>query len=124
MVKDYISVYESHTTNTEIAISGSQTFFSNEISRGNMLKWKQSFNSLEIINNSTTDLNVYLDGKQIGRKRLLYGKVAFQIKPEEQLYFNTLVIENTSGATVITAGDLTIIARIEVPEKLFIKGAS
>lgn len=114
MTYDYIGEYESNKTNAQIAATASEFFFSTNDDRNYLLKYQSSFNYLEIVNNSDEDIIVYFDGLATKYRRL-FGKSIIVIKPEENIYFNTLKITNTSGANAITAGDLIIIARIMKP---------
>ncbi len=114
MVRDFTAVYETHEANAEIAASASAFFFSSTNDKVQLQKHNQSFNYLEIINDSSIDIEVYLDGLA-SRKRLLFGKTAMIIKPEESIYFNTIKLTNTDGATAITAGQVQLIARALKP---------
>lgn len=110
---DYLTRYEKHTTNAEIAASASATFFVGSDETQNKDKWG-SFNYLEIINDGDIDIKFQLDGLST-RERKLFGKSVVVIKAEENIFFNTLKITNTSGADAIAAGDINIVARIMSP---------
>jgi len=114
MVRDFTAVYEKHTANAEIAASGNAIYFSDTEDKVQLQKANQSFNYLEIINDSSIVIEVYLDGLAT-RKRLLFGKTALIMKPEESIYFNTVKLTNTDAASAITAGEVQLIARALKP---------
>lgn len=117
MAKDFVNVYETNASNASIAADASEFFFSNEVDRQNTTKWQQSFNFLEIVNDSSINIEIYLDGLST-RKRVLFGKASIIIKPEENIFFNNVKLTNTSSTTAITAADITLNAAIMKPEVL------
>lgn len=112
---NFKSVYESHYTNSQINASAKEAFFSGNNDKVAVQRYQQSFNFLEIVNDSSIRVNLYLDGKQVGRTRYLFGKNQVVILPEEELYFNMIELENSSSTTAINAGDIRVIGRIMKP---------
>ena len=111
MAKDYITKYENSATNAEIAISGSEIFFSSEATRQAITKHKQNFNYLEIINDDDKNLKIRLDGLTT-RERILFAKAGMVIKADDDIYFSTLEVINTSGSVVVAAGKIRLNIRI------------
>lgn len=114
---NWISVYEEAATNAQINSGGTnfETFLSNNNARANMLRHQQSFNSLEINNDSSNCvLDIDLDGLSTRRRRL-FAKTSLIIEPKDGIFFNTIKVINTSAANNLTAGDLKINARIVKP---------
>ena len=110
---DYISLYETYKENAQIAASGSETFFILAADRENKDK-HGSFNYLEVINDSNIDILILLDGLTT-RTRKLFAKSIMIIKPEENIYYNTVKITNTDGANVIAVSLIRLIGRIMSP---------
>lgn len=110
---DYISAYEVHTTNAEIAASASAYFFNAVSDKQNKDK-HGSFNYLEIINDGDISIKFQLDGLAT-RERELFGKSTIVMKAEESIFFDTLKVTNMDAVTAIAAGKLLFIARILKP---------
>lgn len=108
---DFIGKHEADFTNAEIAASASEHFLSSEYNRSQMTKVGQSFNFLEVVNNSSNTINIDLDGLST-RRRVLFGNSALVIQPEEQIFFNTIKITNTSSSSAISAAGIVGIARV------------
>lgn len=105
------AVYESGYQNAEISASGSEIFFSETNDHVAKSQYNQSFNNLEIINDSPNDLTIELDGLST-RKRTLFGKSAMVMKAEEGIFWNTVKVTNKSSSVVVDAGDVSLIGRI------------
>lgn len=115
MALDYVTVFEADTeTNASIAASGFEIFLSSEINRGQMEKFIQSFNALEIVNEDSKTIDLELDNLST-RRRKIKGNSTFVIEPENEIYFNTVEIVETGGASAIDAGNVLIKARIAKP---------
>lgn len=104
--------YETTFTNgaSTIAPSASLTLLSTD-SDQRATSLYGSFNYLEIINDSSAELNIDLDGISTRRRRL-FGKSVVVIKAEEGIYFNNVLITNTDGATTVQASEISGSARI------------
>jgi hypothetical protein len=108
----YKSLYEVTDTNALIDVNPAYaTFFDNLYNKQQNVFHKSSFNYLEVINNSNSDIIIALDNLAT-RQRRLFGKSIIVIKAEENIFFNTVQIINTDGVNQITAGDITATARI------------
>lgn len=108
----YKTEYQENAQNSEILASANQTFFSSENTRANLSKNGQSFNALEIVNNSNSVvIKVLLDGLT-EKTRIVFAKSNLVINAEDNIFFNTIKIENTSAIDKIIAGDIVINARI------------
>lgn len=115
MVKDFIAVFEKHTSNSgAVAQNGKVTLFSDADSQQAKAQYN-SFNYLEIVNDSDNDLNLYFDGLAT-RKRKLFGKSSLVIDAEDNIYFNNLQIENPE-AVAVAIGELNAVGRIMKPAR-------
>lgn len=110
---DFITRYEKHDANAEIAASASAFFFVSKADQDARAK-HGSFNSLEIINDGDIVIILDLDGLST-RRRKLFGKSTIVIEARENLFFDTLKITNTDAVTAISAADLQIVGRILKP---------
>lgn len=109
------SLHEKSETNAEIAASASEIFFTALFDKQQLVKIGQSFNSLEINNDSNTIvIDVTLDGLE-SRKRRVFAKGNFTILPEDGLFFNSVKITNTDAANAIPAGTIKLNARALKP---------
>lgn len=111
MTNEQKAVYEAGATNAEIAAAGYMIYFSGDADQAAKERFNQSFNSLEIVNDSDITLILELDNLTT-RKRKLFAKSTLVFNAEEGTYFNTLKVTNTSATTAIAAGELNMIARI------------
>lgn len=109
----YKSLYESNDSNGSlIDVSPAYaTLFNSLFDRQRKVEFKSSFNYLEIINNSDNDIKIRLDNLST-RERLLFGKSIIVIKAEENIFFDTVQIINTSASVQISANAISAIARI------------
>lgn len=104
------SVYEEGATNAEIAAGGtaSETFFSSNSAKQQIALKGQSFNKLEINNNSNACvLAVDLDGLST-RRRLINPKNSLVIAPEDNIFFNVVKVTNTSAGTAVAATEVVL----------------
>lgn len=102
--------YEAGYTNESIAASGSETFFISALDQAAKSQFK-SFNNLEVVNDSTIDLFIDLDGLSI-RRRKLFAKSTIVIKAEQGIFWDTIKITNTSSTTAVDASTLNLTGRI------------
>lgn len=118
---DYKSVYETNFTNANIAAAASETFLSNNADRAQVAKAKQSFNALEIYNTSALILFIDFDGLTT-RRRKMFGNSALIIKPEENLFFNTIKITNGDAAlqadATLIQGQARILKEVTSPVRI------
>lgn len=106
------SKYEEGANNAEIAAGASETFFATNTAKQQISKNNQSFNALELNNDSNTCvLAVDLDGLTT-RRRLVYPKSSFVILPEDGIFFNVVKITNNHGSTAVAANEVRGNARI------------
>lgn len=109
------SLYEESVTNAEITAGNSEFFFSDDFTKQQIAKNQQSFNALEINNDSNNIvIDLDLDGLSTRRRRI-FAKGNFSILPEDGIFFNTVKITNTDGANNLNAGLLKLNARILKP---------
>lgn len=109
---EWISLYEESATNAEILAGASETFFSTNNAKQQIAKNNQSFNSLEVNNDSNTIvIDLDLDGLSTRRRRI-FAKGNFVILPEDGIFFNNVKITNTDGANALALGLLKINARM------------
>jgi len=110
------SEHETSETNAEIAASASEIFFTGLFNQQQLTKIGQSFNSLEINNDSNTIVvDITLDGLE-SRKRRLFAKGNLSILPEDGIFFNSVKITNTDAANAIPAGTIKLNARALKPQ--------
>jgi len=103
------ALYEAGVQNGAISSSASAFFFTRGVDLENKQKYG-SFNNLEIVNNSTNTLALDLDG-QTTRRRVLFGKASIVIKPDQNIFFDTIKLTDLTGAN-IDADTIALIARI------------
>lgn len=103
------ALYETGVQNSQIAANGDAWFLTNQTDLENKQKFG-SFNNLEIINNSTSKVNIDLDGLST-RRRILFGNSTLVIKPDEGIFFDTFKLTEIDGA-IISADEIALIARI------------
>lgn len=106
-----IALYESSATNAQINASSAETFFAAANDKQHQIKNNQSFNNLEIVNDSSNDLTIDLDGLST-RRRTLFAKSALVIKAEQGIFFTNLKITNKSSTAAVSASAINLIARI------------
>lgn len=112
MAQTFDSLYETSATNSAINAAASEFFFSTNFDKQSIQKIGQSFNSLEINNDdSTTDLDIDLDGLATRRRRI-FAKTSFFIGPEEGVFFNTVKVTNVHASSATGAGKVKLNARI------------
>lgn len=105
------ALYETNATNASISASASETFFSADIDKKAIQKYNSSFNFLEIVNNSSNDLFIDLDGLT-ARRRQLFARSTMVIKAEQGIFFNNVKVTNQSASTAISASVISLLARI------------
>lgn len=112
----WTSLYEESATNAEIAAGGTafEDFFSSAAAKDNIAKHKQSFNALEINNDSTEVLHIQLDNLST-RQRTLFSKSSITINPEDGIFFNSVRVVNTDTANAVSASEVRLNARILKP---------
>lgn len=109
------SFYEEGASNAEIAAGASEVFFSTDNAKQQIAKNQQSFNSLEINNDSNNIIvDIDLDGLSTRRRRL-FAKGNLSITPEDGIFFNNVTITNTNTTTALTAGIIKLNARLLKP---------
>lgn len=104
-----IAKYETSKTNVELTSGASEIYFSDSEDKANVQKFG-SFNFLEVANDSSSDIDIFLDGLTTRRRRL-FGRSVLVIKADQGIFFNTLKITEQSALT-IDAGDIRINGRI------------
>ena len=103
--------YEVADTNSgTIAAAASQTFLSGALDKAANSQ-HGSFNYLELVNDSSEEILVDLDGLSI-RRRKLFQKSVLVIKPSENIFFNNVKITNNDSSNTIAANEIQIIGRI------------
>lgn len=111
------SFYEENAVNAEIAAGGtaSAILLATNASKQSISKYNQSFNTLEINNNSSNcDVTIQLDGLTT-RARKIAARGNWVIEPENGIFFNVIKVINLSAANALTAGDLVANAAIKKP---------
>lgn len=113
---DYTNVHEDSATNGgAISAGASEFFFSSENNRAQMLLHQQSFNSVEIINDSSVVVDIDFDapaGDTASKRRRIFAKASLVLEPKDNVYFSTIKVTNRDGATAIAQDELKMVARI------------
>ena len=104
-------LYETQQQNSGVVAAAASVTLLSQIADKQAATQYGSFNYLELINDSSVEMYVDLDGLNT-RRRTLFGKSVLVIKLEEGLYFNNVKVTNNDASTSITANQITAIARI------------
>lgn len=102
----YIERYRNGVQNAEIAASGREYFGLTQSDYEGRRKYG-SYNSLTILQAGTGAYTVLLDGLD-NRKFSIPSTGAFNITPDEGVFFDFVIIENPSSTTAIDAGDISV----------------
>lgn len=116
MADEWVTLHQAEATNQIMAAGASEFFFSNENNRSQMLKFGQSFNALEIINDGDEVLDLDLDaqGSDVASKRRrIFARGAGTIKPEEGTFFSVVKLTNRHATDSNSAGEVKLVASIK-----------
>lgn len=113
-----IGRYEATKSNAQITSGNSELFFIDKADQDARARWG-SFNNLEIVNDSASDVFVDLDGLSTRRKKL-FARSTMVIKSDQGIFWDTIKLTEDSSGT-INADEIKLTGRIvnRVPEGAF-----
>jgi len=107
MGNTWLELYRNGASNSLLTPGDTETFGNTQSDRDAKARYG-SYNKLLVSNSGTTQYTVRLDGQTVDGKQFTVPSTgSFSIDPDEGVYFDFFVIEDSSAVSNITAGDLT-----------------